>query len=86
MASNTSSLSNFETLAATCLVDAGILTQKLKDVSAQKQSSDGKSNAQAEREAKELRTRLFESAQILLQAVTPPEYTLTQGLSTSVSV
>ncbi|KPI35989.1 6-hydroxytryprostatin B O-methyltransferase [Cyphellophora attinorum] len=68
-------LSNYETLAANALIDAGVLSQHVNVA-----------GGDAAHEAKigGLRTKLFESAQALLQAVTPPEYTLTQGLSASI--
>lgn len=68
-------LSNYETLAANALIDAGVLNQHVNVVGG---------DAAHEAKINGLRTKLFESAQALLQAVTPPEYTLTQGLSASV--
>lgn len=81
----TSSLGQYETLAATCLIDAGVLSAKIKAVEAAKTSPMENCGPQTAQEVKKLQLRLFESAQALLQAVTPPEYTLTQGLSASVS-
>jgi hypothetical protein len=69
----TPELSAIEQQAATCLIQAGMLNRKLS-LSESKPADE-----------KDLRQSLFESVQILLQMVTPPEYTLTQGLSTSVS-
>jgi len=78
------SLTNYEALAATCLVDAGVLNRRIKALEASKTSTSN-NGAQTLQEVKKLQLQLFESAQALLQAVTPPEYTLTQSLSASVS-
>lgn len=80
-----SPLGNYETLAATCLIDAGVLSHKIKAREAAKTSLIENTGPHTGQEVKQLQLRLFESVQALLQAVTPPEYTLTQGLSTSVS-
>ncbi|KIV81899.1 hypothetical protein PV11_04048 [Exophiala sideris] len=70
-------LSEVETLAAKCLVNAGLLTQRL-------QSQEGATGPQADKVTRDLRLGLFEAAQSLLQSVTPPEYALTQQLSGSI--
>jgi hypothetical protein len=80
-----SPLTNYETLAATCLVDAGVLSHKIKALETSKTSPAGNDGPHTAQDVKKLQLRLFESAQALLQAVTPPEYTLTQSLSASVS-
>lgn len=79
------SLTDYEALAATCLVDAGVLNHKIKVLETSKTSSVGNNVPHTPQEVKKLQLQLFESAQALLQAVTPPEYTLTQSLSASVS-
>lgn len=71
-------LSEVEALAAKCLVNAGLLSQKLRSLEESK-------GPQPDKETRDLRLSLFEAAQSLLHNVTPPEYALTQQISGSVS-
>jgi hypothetical protein len=77
MSSMTPTLSEVEALAAKCLVNAGLLTQRFKSLEV--------TTGPLDKETRDLRLSLFEAAQSLLQSVTPPEYVLTQQLSGSVS-
>src|ERR1700761_8536801 len=74
-------LSELESLAASCLVQAGLLNRKLG-------ASDLTNGVtkHADGEVRDLRLSLFESVQSLLLKVAPPDFVLTQGLSASVSL
>lgn len=76
-------LSELESLAGACFVQAGLLNHKLKG---SKLANGSTKPPQEDEELRELRLSLFESVQSLLLKVTPPEFALTQGLSASVSL
>jgi hypothetical protein len=71
-------LSELESLAATILIQVGMLNRRIE----QSKLVDGAIGQ--DEQARQLRLSLFESAQNLLAKVTPPEFALTQGLSASV--
>ena len=73
------SLSEVEALAATCLIQTGLLNRKLE---ASKLLNGY--TPRPDDEVRAIRLSLFESVQNLLFKVTPPEFSLTQGLSASV--
>ncbi|KIW86621.1 uncharacterized protein Z519_12746 [Cladophialophora bantiana CBS 173.52] len=79
MALTNASLSGLETLAITCLVQAGLFSRKLE--SSNLVNGGTKSAHQRDAELRDIRVSLFESVQNLLLMVTPPEFILTQGVS-----
>ncbi|OQV02351.1 hypothetical protein CLAIMM_07567 [Cladophialophora immunda] len=82
MALSNTSLSDLETLAATCLVQAGLFQRKLE--SSKLVNGHAKSAQQGGAELRDMRLSLFESVQNLLLMAIPPEFVLTQGLSASI--
>ncbi|OAP57121.1 hypothetical protein AYL99_07858 [Fonsecaea erecta] len=82
MALSSSSLSELEALAATCLVQAGLFSRSLE--SSKLVNEHTRSAHQGGVELRDIHLSLFESVQNLLLMVTPPEFILTQGLSASI--
>ena len=77
-------LSDLENMAASCLVQAGLINRKLESLNGANGFANDRTT-QEDRELRDLRLSLFESVQNLLLIATPPEFALTQGLSASVS-